>query len=82
MLAPVVADVPGGAEAAGRTAVDLLAPLNTVTTEEEVADVDTVDITINRRLAVNSNRITIRTAKRPSLRDNSTAATVDDAVAI
>ena len=81
MLAPVVADVPGGAEAAGRTAVDLLAPLNTVTTEEEVADVDTVDITINRRLAVNSNRITIRTAKRP-LRDNSTAATVDDAVAI
>ena len=41
----VVVDVLGGAEAAGGTAVDPLAPLNTVTTEEEEADVDAVDIT-------------------------------------
>ena len=39
--------------------MDPLAPLDTVTTEEEEANVDAVDITINQRLAVNSNRITI-----------------------
>ena len=37
-------DVLGGAEAAGRTAEDPQALLDTVTTEEEEADVDAVDI--------------------------------------
>ena len=41
----VVMDVLGGAEAAGRTAADPLAPLDTVITEEVEAADEAVDIT-------------------------------------
>ena len=41
----VVVDVLGGAEAAGRTAADPLAPLDTVITEEVEAADEAVDIT-------------------------------------
>ena len=45
MVVLVVVDVLGGAEADGRTAADLLAPLNTVITKEVEAADEAVDIT-------------------------------------
>ena len=42
----LVVNVPGGTEVARRAAVDPLAPLDTVITEDVEAVVDAVDITI------------------------------------